>query len=50
MNLLTVMAAIEVFRINTYVAQALGVPPYTLTSFLLSKFFVFRYRKVPQGF
>ena len=49
MNLLTVMAAIAVFRINTYVAQALGVPPYTLTSFLLSKFFVFRHRQVPQG-
>lgn len=46
MNLLTVMTAIDGFQINTYVAQALGVPPYTLTSFLLSKFFVFRARPV----
>ena len=41
MNLLTVMTAIESFGINAYVAQALGVPPYTITSFLLSKYFVF---------
>lgn len=42
MNLLTVITAIEMFRINAYVAQALGVPSYTLTSFLLSKYFVFQ--------
>lgn len=42
MNVLTVMAAIHQFGINDYVAQALGIPPYTLTSFLASKYLVFR--------
>ena len=41
-NLLTVMIAIHFFELNTYLAQALGVPPYTLTSFFASKYFVFR--------
>lgn len=42
MNLLTVMVAINVLAWNTYVAQALGIPPYTLTSYLASKYLVFR--------
>jgi putative flippase GtrA len=41
-NLLTVLAAIHGAAINSYVAQALGIPVYTLTVFLASKFFVFR--------
>lgn len=42
MNLLTVMVAIHYIGLNDYIAQALGVPPYTLTSFLASKYLVFR--------
>lgn len=42
MNVLTVMAAIHQFGVNDYLAQALGIPPYTLTSFLASKYLVFR--------
>ena len=42
MNLLTVMAAIHYVGLNDYLAQALGIPPYTVTSFLASKYLVFR--------
>ena len=42
MNLITVMAAIHHAGLNAYLAQALGIPPYTLTSFLTSKYLVFR--------
>lgn len=42
MNLGVVMALIHGFDVNSFVAQALGVPPYTVVFFLLSKFFVFR--------
>jgi putative flippase GtrA len=42
MNLLTVMAAIRYAGLNEYLAQALGIPPYTVTSFLASKYVVFR--------
>lgn len=41
-NLLTVLGALHYFELNSYVAQALGVPPYTVTSFFLSKYLVFR--------
>jgi putative flippase GtrA len=41
-NLATVMLALHVLGLNGYLAQALGVPPYTLTAYLLSKYFVFR--------
>lgn len=41
-NLLTVLAAIHTAAINSYVAQALGIPVYTLTVFLASKYVVFR--------
>jgi len=41
MNLLTVMTAIHGLGINDYVAHAVGIPPYTLTSFLASKYLVF---------
>lgn len=44
MNLLTVMALIHNLGVNDYVAQALGIPPYTLTTYLASKFIVFRGR------
>lgn len=41
MNLLTVIAAIEMLGLNAYLAQALGIAPYTLTSYLGSKYFAF---------
>jgi putative flippase GtrA len=44
-NLATVLAAIHWFGLNSYVAQALGIVPYTVTSFLASKYFVFRNRE-----
>ena len=43
-NLLTVLAAIHFAGLNTYLAQALGIPPYTLTAFFASKYLVFRHR------
>jgi putative flippase GtrA len=42
MNLLTVMWCIHGMFLNSYLAQALGVPPYTLTAFVLSRLWVFR--------
>lgn len=41
-NLLTVMTAIDGFGINTYLAQALGMPVYTVVAYLISKYLVFR--------
>jgi putative flippase GtrA len=43
MNLLTVLLLIQQFELNSYVAQALGIAPYTLTTYLASKFIVFRF-------
>ena len=40
-NLWIVLTAINTFEINSYIAQAMGIPGYTLTTYLLSKFFVF---------
>lgn len=42
MNLLTVMWCIHSFGMNGYLAQALGVPPYTITAFALSRLWAFR--------
>ena len=42
MNLLTVLTLIHCAGLNSYIAQALGIPPYTVTTFLASKFIVFR--------
>jgi len=42
MNLLTVLMLIHWAGVNGYIAQALGIPPYTLTTYLASKFIVFR--------
>jgi putative flippase GtrA len=41
-NLLTVLVAIHYFDLNGYVAQATGVVPYTLITYLASKYLVFR--------
>ncbi len=42
MNLLTVMTAIHSIDLNGYIAQAIGILPYTVTSYLASKYLVFR--------
>jgi putative flippase GtrA len=42
MNLLTVVVAIRLFEVNGYIAQAAGIVPYTVTSYLASKYLVFR--------
>lgn len=42
LNLSTVLAAIRLCHINPYLAQAIGIVPYTLFGYLASKFFVFR--------
>lgn len=40
-NLLTVLAAIDYAGLNGYLGQALGIPAFTLTSFIANKFYVF---------
>jgi putative flippase GtrA len=42
MNLLTVLVLIHHAGMNGYIAQALGIPPYTLTTYLAAKLIVFR--------
>ena len=42
LNLLTVLVLIHSAGVNSYVAQALGIGPYTLASHLASRYFVFR--------
>lgn len=42
MNLVTVLVLIRYAGVNDYLAQALGIPPYTLTTYLASKYIVFR--------
>ncbi len=41
-NLAVVLLALHGLGLNSYLAQALGVPAYTLTAYLLSRHFVFR--------
>ena len=41
-NLLVVMLLIHRSGLNSYIAQAFGIPAYTLVSYLASKYFVFR--------
>jgi putative flippase GtrA len=40
-NLATVICSIRLFGLNDYLAQALGTVPYTVLSFLGSRYFVF---------
>jgi putative flippase GtrA len=40
-NLALVCAAVSVFSVNSYVAQSVGVVPYTLISYFGSRFFAF---------
>jgi putative flippase GtrA len=46
-NLLTVLVAIRYLGVNAYLAQAMGVPPFTLTTYLASKYLVFRVKASP---
>jgi putative flippase GtrA len=48
MNLLTVLILINHAGVNAYLAQALGIAPYTLTTYLASKFIVFRMHAQPK--
>jgi putative flippase GtrA len=41
-NLAVVVALIDQWAINGYLAQALGVVPYTVSFFLMAKYFAFR--------
>ena len=41
LNLTTVMTAIHGLHINSYLAQAMGIVPYTLCMYLCSRHFVF---------
>ena len=41
-NLATVLILADGFAVNSYLAQFLGIPPYTLCFYVLSKFAVFR--------
>ena len=41
-NLVTVVVANTAFEVNPYIAQALGIIPYTSTGYLGSRYFVFR--------
>jgi len=41
-NLATVVTAIDLLNLNTYLAQAMGMPVYTVTAYLASRYIVFR--------
>jgi putative flippase GtrA len=40
-NLVAVMTAISVLGVNSYIAQGMGIVPYTLVGYLGSRFFAF---------
>jgi putative flippase GtrA len=42
LNLATVMAAIRIFAVNSYLAHAIGIAPYTAFFYLGSRWFAFR--------
>jgi len=48
-NLIVVLIAIRVFGVNPYVAQALGIPPYTALFYLGSRYFAFNSGAPPMG-
>ena len=41
-NLVTVLAAIRMFQVDAYVAQALSIVPYTVVFYLGGRYFAFR--------
>ena len=48
-NLITVVVANTVFAVNPYVAQVLGIFPYTALGFLGNRYFVFRHQRAVLG-
>jgi putative flippase GtrA len=42
MNLLVVLVSLRALGVNAYIAQVLGMPAFTITSFLLCKYWVFK--------
>jgi putative flippase GtrA len=48
-NLATVLILIEKLGVNSYLAQAAGIPAYTVAFYLLSKTFVFGAKGSAQG-
>lgn len=42
LNLATVLGAIHVLHVDTYLAHLLGIPPYTIFSYVCSRFLVFK--------
>lgn len=48
-NLVTVLLAIHALRLNSYLAHAIGVVPYTLVLFLGSHYFAFRARSAGRS-
>jgi putative flippase GtrA len=48
-NLATVLALRDLAGLNSFVAQALGILPYTLCFFVLSRYFVFRDAGSPKS-
>jgi len=45
-NLVTVLAAIEFMGLNSYLAQAIGIAPYTTFFYFGSRYFAFKAQKV----
>ena len=45
LNLVTVLGAIHLLQIDSYLAHLLGIPPYTIFSYLGSRFLVFKSKK-----
>lgn len=49
LNLVIVLGCIHWLNMNSYLAQALGVPPYTIAFYLLCKYYSFRASGVSVG-
>ncbi len=48
-NLVTTLFAIDILHLNTYIAQAAGIVPYTLTGYAGGRWFVFTQRLQGAG-
>jgi putative flippase GtrA len=48
LNLATVLIAIHSFGVNSYLAQAIGIAPYTVFFYLGSRYFAFRAASAPR--
>ncbi|MCG8506015.1 MAG: GtrA family protein [Sphingomonadales bacterium] len=42
LNLATVLGLISLANVDPYIAQALGIPPYTVSFFLFSRYWIFK--------